>query len=61
MAEMTGRKGRVVSTEEGDIKYESRSEVDIPLETLNITGETIQHIVRNTTREKYIHIYPKSF
>ncbi|KAI5695682.1 hypothetical protein M8J75_001855 [Diaphorina citri] len=37
VAEMTGRKGRVVSTEEGDIKYESRSEVDIPLETLNIT------------------------
>uniref|UniRef100_A0A8D9EDV4 Protein strawberry notch n=1 Tax=Cacopsylla melanoneura TaxID=428564 RepID=A0A8D9EDV4_9HEMI len=37
VAEMTGRKGRVVSTEEGDIKYESRSETDIPLETLNVT------------------------
>ncbi|XP_075218729.1 protein strawberry notch isoform X1 [Lycorma delicatula] len=36
VAEMTGRKGRVVQTEDG-IQYESRSEVDVPLETLNIT------------------------
>ncbi|XP_063244312.1 protein strawberry notch-like isoform X2 [Bacillus rossius redtenbacheri] len=36
VAEMTGRKGRVVQTEDG-IQYESRSEVDIPLETLNLT------------------------
>lgn len=33
---MTGRKGRVVQTD-GGIQYESRSEVDVPLETLNLT------------------------
>lgn len=37
VAEMTGRKGRVVQTEDGQIQYESRSEQDIPLETLNLT------------------------
>ncbi|CAK1590016.1 unnamed protein product [Parnassius mnemosyne] len=37
VAEMTGRKGRVVQTEDGQILYESRSEVDVPLETLNLT------------------------
>lgn len=37
VAEMTGRKGRVVSNENGTIQYESRSEVDVPLETLNMT------------------------
>ncbi|XP_054281484.1 protein strawberry notch isoform X2 [Macrosteles quadrilineatus] len=37
VAEMTGRKGRVVQTEDGGIQYESRSEVDCPLETLNLT------------------------
>ncbi|XP_032457238.1 protein strawberry notch isoform X2 [Nasonia vitripennis] len=36
VAEMTGRKGRIVQTEDGAIQYESRSEVDIPLETLNL-------------------------
>lgn len=36
VAEMTGRKGRVVQTEDG-IQYESRSEIDVPLETLNLT------------------------
>ncbi|XP_015375524.1 PREDICTED: protein strawberry notch [Diuraphis noxia] len=35
VAEMTGRKGRVVQTD-GGIQYESRSEVDAPLETLNV-------------------------
>jgi hypothetical protein len=37
VAQMTGRKGRVVQTEDG-VQYESRSEVDVPLETLNLTG-----------------------
>lgn len=37
VAEMTGRKGRVIQTEDGNIQYESRSEQDIPLETLNLT------------------------
>ncbi|XP_063926322.1 protein strawberry notch isoform X2 [Zophobas morio] len=37
VAEMTGRKGRVVQTEDGGIQYESRSECDVPLETLNLT------------------------
>ncbi|XP_061162410.1 protein strawberry notch homolog 1-like [Saccostrea echinata] len=36
VAEMTGRKGRVVNTDDG-ITYESRSEVDVPLEILNLT------------------------
>ncbi len=37
VSEMTGRKGRVVQDESGDVRYESRSEQDIPLETLNLT------------------------
>lgn len=37
VAEMTGRKGRVIQTEDGSIQYESRSEHDVPLETLNLT------------------------
>lgn len=37
VAEMTGRKGRVVQNEDGSIQYESRSETDVPLETLNLT------------------------
>lgn len=37
VAEMTGRKGRVVQADDGSIQYESRSEQDVPLETLNIT------------------------
>ena len=39
VAEMTGRKGRVVQSDNGQITYESRSEHDVPLETLNIKGE----------------------
>ncbi|XP_045468793.1 protein strawberry notch homolog 1-like isoform X4 [Harmonia axyridis] len=35
VAEMTGRKGRVVQKETG-VHYESRSEQDVPLETLNV-------------------------
>lgn len=37
VAEMTGRKGRVIQTDSGAIQYESRSEQDVPLETLNLT------------------------
>lgn len=37
VAEMTGRKGRVVQSDNGSIQYESRSEQDVPLETLNLT------------------------
>merc|ERR1719483_827916 len=38
VSEMTGRKGRVVQDQvSGDVRYESRSEMDIPLETLNLT------------------------
>ncbi|CAG7722769.1 unnamed protein product [Allacma fusca] len=37
VAEMTGRKGRVIQTEDGQILYESRSEVDVSLETINLT------------------------
>jgi len=37
VSEMTGRKGRVVQDQvSGDVRYESRSEMDIPLETLNL-------------------------
>ncbi|KAL1131058.1 hypothetical protein AAG570_012295 [Ranatra chinensis] len=35
VAEMTGRKGRVIHSEDG-FQYESRSEDDVPLETLNL-------------------------
>ncbi|KAH8306847.1 hypothetical protein KR018_007144, partial [Drosophila ironensis] len=37
VAEMTGRRGRVVQNDDGFIQYESRTESDVPLETLNIT------------------------
>lgn len=37
VAEMTGRKGRVVQYEDGTIQYESRSEQDTSLEILNVT------------------------
>lgn len=40
VAEMTGRKGRVVQNEDGSIQYESRSEQDVPLETLNLTEKS---------------------
>lgn len=39
VAEMTGRKGRVVQSDDGQVMYESRSETDVPLEILNIRGE----------------------
>lgn len=35
--QMTGRKGRVVSNDDGSITYESRSELDVPVEILNLT------------------------
>ena len=48
--QMTGRKGRVVSTDDG-IQYKSRSEVDAQLEILNLTekqrfmdGEKVQEL-----------------
>ena len=48
--QMTGRKGRVVCTDDG-ISYESRSEADVPLEILNLTekqrfmdGEKVGHL-----------------
>ncbi|XP_063926476.1 protein strawberry notch-like isoform X3 [Zophobas morio] len=37
VAEMTGRKGRVVHTENGDVQYESRAETGVSLEALNMT------------------------
>ena len=37
VAEMTGRRGRVVSMSDGSIQYQLRSESDISLELLNIT------------------------
>jgi hypothetical protein len=40
VAEMTGRKGRVVQHDNGQIQYESRSEQDVPLETLNLTEKS---------------------
>lgn len=36
VAEMTGRKGRVVQFEDGTVQYESRSEQDVNLEILNV-------------------------
>lgn len=37
VAEMTGRKGRVISNEEGNVQYESRTDNDVALEILNVT------------------------
>ncbi|XP_071480691.1 protein strawberry notch homolog 1-like [Diadema antillarum] len=50
VAEMTGRKGRVVSHDNG-VQYESRSECDIPLEILNLTEKR-----RFMDGDKYIAI-----
>lgn len=61
VAEMTGRKGRVVQTEDGAIQYESRSEVDVPLETLNLTEK--QRYVKSKIRTKiltYKHFFTNS-
>ena len=41
---MTGRKGRVVSDTKGEVRYESRSEMDVPLETLNLT-EKVRRLI----------------
>ncbi|XP_077995470.1 protein strawberry notch homolog 1-like [Glandiceps talaboti] len=51
VAEMTGRKGRVVSNDDGSVSYESRSESDIPLEVLNLTEKK-----RFMDGDKYIAI-----
>ena len=63
---MTGRKGRVVSTDEGNVVYESRSEIDAPLETLNLTekqrfmdGEKVSTSARGTSRTFFIRSTPK--
>ncbi|KAA3674887.1 uncharacterized protein DEA37_0003007 [Paragonimus westermani] len=37
VAEMTGRKGRMVVSEDGRVSYESRREFDVSLEILNLT------------------------
>nr|CAB3265878.1 protein strawberry notch homolog 1 [Phallusia mammillata] len=37
VAEMTGRKGRVIATDEGNVEYQSRAESDVPVELLNLT------------------------
>jgi len=54
---MTGRKGRVVSTKDG-VQYESRSEVDVRLEILNLTekqrfmdGEKVSGFLTSLTDE----------
>ena len=36
VAEMTGRRGRVVSLPNGSVQYQLRSEADVPMEVLNI-------------------------
>ena len=36
VAEMTGRRGRVVSLPNGSVQYQLRSEADVPMEMLNI-------------------------
>ena len=57
VAEMTGRRGRVVSLPNGSVQYQLRSEVDVSMEALNITkkqrfmdGEKVSfvHVLNNT-------------
>ena len=36
VAEMTGRRGRVVSLPDGSVQYQLRSETDVSMEVLNI-------------------------
>lgn len=38
---MTGRKGRVIQDDQGSVSYESRSEIDVSLETINLKGKTV--------------------
>lgn len=54
---MTGRKGRVVSNDDGTVSYESRSKQDVPLEILNIAekkrfmdGEKVRQTVPPSPR-----------
>ncbi|KFD58403.1 hypothetical protein M514_00629 [Trichuris suis] len=37
VAEMTGRKGRVVSTDDGQVVYQLRNDGDVPVEMMNMT------------------------
>lgn len=57
---MTGRKGRVVSNDDGTVSYESRSKQDVPLEILNIAekkrfmdGEKVRQTVFSRPLVKY--------
>lgn len=57
--QMTGRKGRVVSNDDGSITYETRSELDVPVEILNLTekqrfmdGEKVNTVTDGTDRLK---------
>jgi hypothetical protein len=54
---MTGRKGRVVSHDDGSVSYESRSRQDVSLEFLNIeekkrfmNGDKVRPLMRNVLR-----------
>jgi len=38
---MTGRKGRVISTDEGVVQYQRRSEDDVPVEFINIKEKQV--------------------
>jgi len=42
---MTGRKGRVVTTEEGNVEYQTRAESDVPVELLNMTEKQVRRAV----------------
>ena len=58
---MTGRKGRVVSNDDGSITYESRSELDVPVEILNLT-EKQRFMDGEKVRKRYCGIWiSKSF
>lgn len=36
---MTGRKGRVIQDDEGNVTYEARSEAEVSLECINLAGK----------------------
>ena len=42
LAQMTGRKGRIITTDDGNVQYQSRAEEDVPVELLNMKEKQVR-------------------